>query len=144
MYKFEQDFHRLRRQKGELKVEEINALWIKRQKEMFGNSVVITPNYAWRWSYIPHFIHTPFYVYAYAFGELLTLSLYAQYKRGDKTFVDKYLKLLTAGGSKSPQELLNPLRLNLKSRAFWRGGINLIRTLVKEAKEIYENTRHRN
>jgi oligoendopeptidase F len=142
MYKFEQDFHALQKEKGELTTEEINTIWTKRQKEMFGNSVDISGSEQW-WSYVPHFLHTPFYVYAYSFGELLVLSLYAQYKKDPKTFVPKYLELMSAGSSKSPQELLKPFGINLSDRKFWQGGINIIKELVVEAKQIYEQTKKR-
>lgn len=136
MYNFEKDFHRLSREKGELTVKEINSLWIKRQKEMFGGSVELTSEYSVWWSYIPHFIHTPFYVYAYAFGELLTLSLYARYKKNNATFLKKYLEMLSLGGSKSPQKLMNPLEVDLNDPDFWQEGINIISDMVEEAKKM--------
>lgn len=136
MYKFEQDVHCLRRKKGELSTHEISALWKHRQSEMFGNSVTLTPGYDIWWSYIPHFIHTPFYVYAYAFGELLTLSLYAMYEKEGKSFVPKYMKFLSEGGSKSPAELLRPFGIDLHDRKFWQGGMDIIKTLVAEMKNL--------
>ncbi len=137
MYNFEQDLHAERRRCGELSTERINALWCKRQKEMFGSAVEITPEYAYWWSYIPHFLHTPFYVYAYSFGELMTLSLFSQYKREGEPFVEKYLALLAAGGSLSPEGLVKPLGISLKGRSFWEGGLALIAELVSEAKAVY-------
>lgn len=137
MYQFEQDLHYTRGKKGELTAEEIGILWNKRRREMFGKSVEVSDDYNSWWSYIPHFKHTPFYVYAYAFGELLTLSLYNKYKQDKEKFVPKYLELLSAGGTKTPEELLKPLGVNLKDEKFWQGGIDLIKNLVQETKEMY-------
>lgn len=136
MYRFEQDLHATARAKGELTSEEIGALWRKHQTNMFGNSVKLTTDYDVWWSYISHFVHTPFYVYAYAFGELLTLSLFAAYKKQGPAMVEKYLAFLEAGGSKSPDELLKPFGIDLHDKNFWRGGIKLIEELVKEAKKL--------
>jgi oligoendopeptidase F len=136
MYRFEQDVHGTHQAQGELTAEQISHLWRKRQQEMFGRSVTLTKDYDVWWSYIPHFIHTPFYVYAYAFGELLTLALYAQYQREGSSFVPKYLELLKSGGSRSPQELLAPLGIDLNSRQFWQGGFKIIEQLVNEAKAL--------
>ncbi len=137
MFRFEQDLHKARLELGELTTEQINAIWRKRQVEMFKDSVTLTPNYDLWWSYIPHFINTPFYVYAYAFGELLTLSLYAKYKAEGQPFVDKYLAMLASGGSKSPKELLAPLGVDLEDPKFWQGGLKTIKDLVEETKSLY-------
>lgn len=134
MYKFEQEFHAERKQKGELSTEEINNIWRKSQKTMFRGSVELTQNYDWWWIYISHIYEYPFYVYAYAFGELLVLSLFAQYKKDGKKFVDKYIELLSAGSTASPQELLNPFGVNLKDKRFWQQGLDYIAELIKEAK----------
>ena len=139
MYRFEQELHNRRRTKGELAKEEIGEIWQKTRKEMFGKAVNIDKNSSNWWSYVPHFIHTPFYVYAYAFGELLTLSLYVKYKKDSDSFVQKYLDFLKAGGSKSPDELLKPLGINLENPDFWQGGIDYIKDLIKEAKELYKH-----
>ncbi|MDC0358216.1 M3 family oligoendopeptidase [Oligoflexia bacterium] len=136
LYRFEQDVHALYRAEGELATGQINGLWLNRQKEMFGNSVQMTPDYEPCWSYIPHFVHTPFYVYAYAYGELLTLSLYAKYSAVGTPFVGKYMDMLRAGSSKSPQELMRPLGVNLKKRVFWENGMDMIAGMVKEAKKL--------
>ena len=137
MYQFEQDIHHMRRKKGELTAEEIGKLWNKRRREMFGKSVEVSTDYNSWWSYIPHFKHTPFYVYAYAFGELLTLSLYNEYKKDKEKFVPKYLELLSAGCTKTPEELLKPLGVNLKDEKFWQGGVDLIKNLVLETRKMY-------
>jgi oligoendopeptidase F len=136
MYRFEQDLHATSRTQGELTSEQISSLWRKHQTNMFGTSVTLTKDYDVWWSYISHFIHTPFYVYAYAFGELLTLSLFAEYKKRGATMVEDYLTFLEAGGSKGPDELLKPFGINLRDKAFWQGGIKLIEELVKEAKDL--------
>jgi oligoendopeptidase F len=139
MYRFEQLVHHEIREHGEQNAEQIGALWRKTQSEMFGNSVTLTEGYNSWWSYITHFIHSPFYVYAYAFGELLTLSLFAQWKKGDKKFSEKYLDLLSKGGSASPDELLRPFGIDLTDPMFWAQGIKLINELVEEAKALSKN-----
>jgi oligoendopeptidase F len=136
MHRFEQDFHAARRSKGELAPEAINAMWTKRQRELYGKSVEITEGYGYWWSYIPHFLHTPFYVYAYAFGELMTLALYQRYRSEGKPFVNKYRTLLKSGCSKTPAELLKPLGVDLTSKQFWIGGLKIIDQLVSEAEEL--------
>jgi oligoendopeptidase F len=138
MYKFEQDFHAARRIEGELSSERISQLWIHRQKEMSGSSITLRKEYSIWWSYIPHFLHTPFYVYAYVYGELLVLSLYNQYKKSDnqQEFAEKYVAMLTAGGTKTPEELVAPFGINLESKEFWRGGLMVVKDLVKELKTL--------
>lgn len=133
MYQFEQRWHDRIKNHGELSTQEYNQIWRETQSEMYGNSVKLTENYDHWWSYIPHFLHTPFYVYAYAFGELLVLSLYAKYKQEGQPFVDKYLRLMQAGDTASPQELLAPLGIKLDNVNFWRGGLRIIDDLVDEA-----------
>lgn len=142
MYRFEQDLHAART-KGELTTDQISALWRARQREMFGSSVQLTPNYDIWWSYIPHFLHTPFYVYAYAFGELLTLSLYARYQAQRGRFTAKYLELLSLGCSRSPAELLKPFGISLSDRAFWREGLALISSMVHEAQSLHNDHKRR-
>lgn len=136
MYSFERDLHRARREGREVPTERINALWRNRQAEMFGRAVELTPGYDYWWSYIPHFIHSPFYVYAYAFGELLTLSLYERYVRGQPGFVDRYLGVLAAGASAQPTEIVAPLGVDLAKRSFWQGGIDVIERMVTEVERL--------
>jgi oligoendopeptidase F len=136
LYRFEQAVHRQRREQGELAVDAINGLWHRTLQEMFGDSVMLGEDHAWWWLYIPHFIHTPFYVYAYAVGELLVLSLYARYRREGAGFVPRYLGLLAAGGSRSPEELLADLGIDLRQSTFWEGGIAIIGDYVRQAKEL--------
>jgi oligoendopeptidase F len=132
MYRFEQDIHHHYRDQGELCVDQINAYWRQRQVAVFKDSVTLTPEYDYWWSYIPHFIHTPFYVYAYAFGELLTIALYAKYQVEKNVFIPKYFELLATGGSKTPKELLEPMKINLEDPKFWKLGLKVIDDMVKD------------
>lgn len=132
MFTFEQALHRARREEGEVSTERINEIWRSTQSAMFGTTVGLTRDYDLWWSYIPHFIHSPFYVYAYAFGELLTLSLYEQYVQQRPGFVEHYLDILGAGASADPQTILKPLGVDLTRRAFWQGGIDVIARMVSE------------
>ncbi len=133
MYRFEQDLHALGQEKGELTTEEINARWLVRQREMFGNSVNMRDEYGYWWEYIGHFIHTPFYVYSYAFGEILTLSLFARYRKEGASFVKKYHELFSAGGSKTPTDFLKPFGIDLRDPSFWEQGLAYIDELITEA-----------
>jgi oligoendopeptidase F len=116
-------------------------MWRKRQEEMFRGSVTLSPGYDLWWSYIPHFLHTPFYVYSYAFGELLTVALYAQYQKareqGDTgKFVAHYLEMLARGDSASPSELVKPFGISLEKRAFWLGGLEIISGLLATLEDL--------
>lgn len=142
MFLFERDVHAMRK-KGELATTDISKAWRKRQTEMFGQSVILTPNYDLWWSYIPHFKHTPFYVYAYSFGELLTLSLYAQYMKDGQNFIPKYINFLESGGSKTPGELLQPFNVKLSDPKFWSNGIGIIKDMVNEAQEMHSSLLHK-
>jgi oligoendopeptidase F len=126
MNRFEDKVHNARREQGELKTEQVTDMWLKTQHEMFGDSVTLTENYGIWWSYIPHFLHTPGYVYSYAFGELLVLALYGLYKKEGVAFVPKYLELLTAGGSHTPYKLLEPFGVDLDDPGFWNDGLKII------------------
>lgn len=135
MFRFERKFHAARAS-GEVPLEVVNSFWRSTQTDMFGKSVTLTPGYDYWWGYIPHFIHSPFYVYAYAFGELLTLSLYSQYMRDGERFIPKYRELLAAGGSKSPDELVKPFGAKLSEKKFWLGGMSIIEDLIKETEAL--------
>ncbi len=126
MNRFEDMVHNARREKGELSSEEISKYWLATQQAMFGDSVTLTDDYAVWWSYIPHFLSTPGYVYSYAFGELLVLALYGLYRQEGQSFVPKYLALLRAGGSRSPYDILAPFGIDLDDAEFWRGGLRII------------------
>ncbi|PID72093.1 MAG: oligoendopeptidase F [Desulfobulbus propionicus] len=130
MNRFEDKMHTLRREKGELSKEEYAGIWLDTQQAMFGDAVTLTENYGIWWSYIPHFLGTPGYVYSYAFGELLVLALYAQYQQQGAPFVEQYRELLAAGGSRSPYELVQPFGIDLDDPAFWQGGITIIESLL--------------
>ncbi len=131
-YRFETLLHDARR-KGELSREEIGALWMRVQVESLGPAFEFTPDYEIYWSYIPHFIHSPFYVYAYAFGDCLVNALYGVFQEGGvKEFQAKYLELLKAGGTLRHKELLAPFGLNAADPAFWNKGLNVISGFIDE------------
>lgn len=136
MNRFEDAVHNERREKGELDQKRISHLWMWTQKGMFGDSVELLPHYGIWWSYIPHFLHTPGYVYAYAFGELLVLALYQQYRETGEAFVPLYLDFLEAGGKAKPSELLRPFGIDLDDPDFWSRGLALLEDLLKEAEEL--------
>ena len=126
MNRFEHSVHEARRDEGELAVERFNELWEASQAPLFGPSVQITEGYRIWWSYIPHFIHTPGYVYAYAYGQLLALSVYKRYEEVGDEFVPRYLDLLRAGGSMSPQDLGRIVDCDLADPEFWDGGLAIV------------------
>lgn len=127
------------RKKGRLTGEAICQAWIEANDRYYGDVVEMTKGYRWGWSYIPHFIHTRFYCYSYVFGELLVLSLYRQYKEEGDPFVTKYIRLLEAGGSDSPEVLLKPLGVDVHDPRFWQKGFEEIRGLVERAEQLAEN-----
>ncbi len=130
-YTFERELHNARR-KGELKTEEINQIWLDVSKESLGDAVELNDGYEIFWSYIPHFIHSPFYVYAYAFGDCLVNSLYAKYQEEPEGFEQKYFDLLKAGGSKHHSQLLKPFGLDAKDKDFWSLGLSMIEGMIDE------------
>lgn len=130
MNRFEQLMHEGRRTHGELSSEQLSEYWLSTQQAMFGDSVKLRQDYAIWWSYIPHFLSTPGYVYSYAFGELLVLALYGLYKKEGETFVGKYLALLSGGGSVSPYEILKPFNIDLDSPDFWLSGLTVIEEML--------------
>ncbi|MEE9608976.1 MAG: M3 family oligoendopeptidase [Myxococcota bacterium] len=136
MTRFEQALHAARRSEGELPLERVNELWLEANRPMFGDAVQLTDDYAWWWLYIPHFVHSPFYCYAYAFGELLVLALLRRYDREGPDFARRYLDLLRAGGSDTPQALLARLDLDVGDPGFWDGGLALLEDLVGEAEAL--------
>jgi oligoendopeptidase F len=137
MYQFEREIHEGRRTQGELPQEFINEAWQRRQQEMFGDSVQLGEEHQNWWLYVSHFIHTPFYVYAYTFGELLVMSLYARAKKEGSAFEPHYIDLLKAGGSKSPQDLMAGVGIDLKDPAFWQGGMDVLGGLISRFEELY-------
>jgi len=141
MNRFEHGFHTTRRTEGELPTERINAIWMETQQAMFGDSVNLREEYSQWWSYIPHFLNTPGYVYAYAFGELLVLALYQLYQEQGASFAPKYLDVLAAGNSDYPDKILATVGVNLNDPHFWQKGLDAIQGLIDQeealAKEAY-------
>jgi oligoendopeptidase F len=138
MNQFEDLVHKGRREEGELSVDRIGELWAQSQNEMLGDSVEVTDGYRTWWSYIPHFIGSPGYVYAYAYGQLLALSVYERYEQTGQELVPRYLELLSAGGSRSPQELGEIVGVNLADPGFWEAGLDLVERQLQEAEAAAE------
>jgi oligoendopeptidase F len=136
--RFEESIHLARRAEGELTVQRMSDLWIETQSAQFGDAVVLSDGYEYYWSYISHFMHAPGYVYAYAYGELLVLSLHEIYKKDKAAFPDKYLELLSSGGSKKPNDLLAPFNINEEDPAFWNVGLDVIERVLTEAERLAE------
>ena len=130
-YDFECKLHDARRG-GELTPDDINALWMSVQGESLGPAFEFMDGYETFWAYIPHFVHSPFYVYAYAFGDGLVNALYAVYEEGEPGFEDKYFDMLKAGGSKHHKELLAPFGLDASDPAFWDKGLSMISGFIDE------------
>ncbi len=136
MNRFEDKMHNARRSEGELTSERLNQLWLETQRDMFGDSVTITEEYGSWWSYVPHFLHTPGYVYAYSFGELLVLALYRIYQEQGEAFVPKYLDLLAAGDSDYPDRLLAKVGVDINDPGFWQKGLDVIDEWVSQAETL--------
>ena len=137
-FEFEKQLHN-KRKEVELSTEEICKIWIKVQSESLGPYINFEKEYKYYWAYIPHFIHSPFYVYAYAFGDCLVNTLYSVYEKNPNGFDDKYINLLRSGGSKKYRELLKPFNLNPSNKDFWKKGLNIISNLIDELEEIENN-----
>jgi oligoendopeptidase F len=138
MNRFEDSVHTARREEGELSVERFGELWAESQSELLGDSVEVTEGYRSWWSYIPHFIGTPGYVYAYAYGQLLALSVYERYEQEGAALVPRYLELLAAGGSKSPEELGQIVGIDLADPGFWDAGLELVERQLAQAEAAAE------
>ncbi|GGE38663.1 oligoendopeptidase F [Agaricicola taiwanensis] len=136
-YTFERKIH-LERKNGELTAEQLGEIWMEVQRESLGSAITLHEGYENFWTYIPHFIHSPFYVYAYAFGDCLVNSLYAVYEKAETGFQEKYFELLKAGGTKHHSELLAPFGLDARDPAFWQTGLNLIDRMITELEELEE------
>ena len=117
-------------------VDEISEAYFENLKEQFGDALDLAPEFRWEWVAIPHFYHTPFYVYAYAFGKLLVLSLYKQFKQEGESFKPRYRKILAAGGSQAPAQILNEAGIDIRSAAFWQGGFDVIKEQVQELEQL--------
>jgi len=133
MNRFENSVHTARRTEGELSVERFGELWTQSQEALFGSSVEVTEGYRSWWSYIPHFMGSPGYVYAYAFGQLLALSVYRQYTEQGSDFVPRYLRLLSSGSSAPPEELAMIVGCDLTDPGFWDGGLSIVETQLEAA-----------
>jgi oligoendopeptidase F len=135
MSRFEELVHTARREQGELSVQRIAELWSESQEEFFGDSVELTEGYRSWWSYIPHFIASPGYVYAYAYGQLLALSVYERYEQAGEEMVPSYLELLAAGGSRPPEELGRIVGVDLADPGFWDAGLDLVQRQLEQAEQ---------
>lgn len=133
MNRFEDLVHSERRNRGELSAQRFGELWAESQEEMLGDSVQVTEGYRSWWSYVPHFIGSPGYVYAYAYGQLLALSVYQRYEEGGEEFVPRYIELLKAGGSRSPEELGSIVGVDLADPGFWDAGLDLLERRLVDA-----------
>lgn len=136
MNSFEHAMHTKRREDGELTTEEFSELWRNSQKALYGDSVEITDSYNLWWCYIPHFLHTPGYVYAYAFGELLVLALYEEYTRSENGFSEKYISMLEAGGSDWPENIVGKVGLDITDSGFWDKGLSAVEKMVEQAEQL--------
>jgi len=134
-YCFERKVHTERRE-GELTSDRLGEIWMEVQRESLGAAIELGPEYETFWSYIPHFIHAPFYVYAYAFGDCLVNSLYAVYENADAGFAERYLEMLSAGGTKHHRELLKPFGLDASEPHFWSMGLKVIEGFIDELEEL--------
>ncbi|MEO8323285.1 MAG: M3 family oligoendopeptidase, partial [Actinomycetota bacterium] len=141
MNRFEDLVHNARRSEGELSIERFGDLWEESQREMFADTIEITPGYRNWWSYVPHFIGVPGYVYAYAYGQLLALSVYKQYEERGADFVPSYLELLSAGGSMAPEELGKIVDVDLTDPGFWDGGLAIIEKDLRLAEDAAKEAR---
>lgn len=136
MNRFENAMHTKRREEGELTTEEFSRLWRDTQEDLYGDSVQITDSYNLWWCYIPHFLHTPGYVYAYAFGELLVLALYEAYTRSENGFSEKYMSMLEAGGSDWPENIVAKVGLDITQPDFWNKGLKAVDRMITQAEEL--------
>ncbi|MGZ5470444.1 MAG: M3 family oligoendopeptidase, partial [Nitrososphaeraceae archaeon] len=117
-------------------IDNVSNLYKKNLQDQFGNSVIVSDDFMWEWTYIPHFYHSPFYCYAYAFGNLLVLSLFNMYKKEGKSFIPKYLNLLSAGGSKKPETLLTEIGFDISNKRFWQQGFDLLSEKIGDLENI--------
>ena len=132
---FEREAHQMI-EAGGATVEQLSATYLENLKDQFGDSIELSDDFRWEWTSIPHNYHVPFYCYAYAFGLLLVLALYREYERTGEAFVPKFLKILSAGGSVAPIELLDEAGFDIRTEAFWQGGFDVIREMISELEEL--------
>ncbi len=138
MTNFELSIHERRKNGGELSSDEFDKYWILANSKMFGKSINISEYYKNWWMYIPHFIHSPFYCYSYSFGELLVHGLFAKYNEEGKSFVKKYISLLSSGSTESPEKLVNKVGINLNDPKFWESSMYLMKDLLKQVEDLYK------
>jgi oligoendopeptidase F len=131
---FEREAHEMTQKNAT--VDEMCAAYKENLKEQFGDSIELTDEFKWEWVSIPHIYHTPFYVYAYAFGQLLVFSLYQQFKAEGESFKPKYLKILSAGGSEAPAKILAEAGIDIRSAKFWQGGFDVLSRMVDELEKL--------
>jgi len=131
---FERDAHDMIQKNAS--IDELSAAYMENLKEQFGDSVELSDDFKWEWVSIPHIYHTPFYVYAYAFGQLLVFSLYQQYKAEGESFKPKYIKILSAGGSEAPEKILSDAGIDIRSAKFWQGGFDVLSRMVDELEKL--------
>jgi len=131
---FERQAHEMVQKNASM--DELSAAYVENRKEQFGEAVELSDEFKWEWVSIPHIYHTPFYVYAYTFGQLLVLSLYQQFKAEGEAFKPRYLKILSAGGSEAPARILSEAGIDIRSGAFWQGGFDVITALVEQLERL--------
>jgi oligoendopeptidase F len=117
-------------------VDDLSDAYYQNLKDQFGDSLTLSDEFRWEWVSIPHFYHTPFYVYAYAFGQLLVLSLYKKFKTEGASFKPSYIHMLSTGGSKAPMQILDEAGMDVRQAAFWQGGFDLIDNMVTQLEEL--------
>lgn len=132
---FEVDAHRAIAEDSAT-IDAVAKMYMGNLSEQFGNSVALTPDFSWEWVYIPHFYHTPFYTYAYSFGNLLVLSLYQKYKLEGRSFVPKYFGILSAGGSRKPEDLLTEAGIDISRQEFWQQGFDYVHEMIQQLKSL--------
>jgi oligoendopeptidase F len=142
MNRFEHAIHTERREGGELPMDRFAELWLETQADLLGDAVELHDDYGLWWSYIPHFVDTPGYVYAYAYGNLLALSVYRRYEERGEDFVGSYLELLRAGGSRPPEELGAIVGVDLADPGFWSSGLDLIERQLEAAEQAARDAGH--
>jgi oligoendopeptidase F len=131
---FEREAHKMTRD-GAI-IDDLSDMYLNNLKKQFGETVVVSDEFRWEWVSIPHFYKTPFYVYAYAFGQLLVLSLYQRYQKEGDSFKPGYIKILEAGGSQAPAAILSDSGIDISSKEFWQGGFDVIERMVKELEDL--------
>jgi oligoendopeptidase F len=140
MNRFENAAHTARRNEGELSADKLGELWLATIRPMFGDSVELTDEHSAWWSYVEHFVHAPGYVYAYAFGNLLALSIYRRYRESGPEFADAYLEFLAAGGSRRPDDLVQTLGMDITNPGFWSAGLDILDEMVAQVESLAANS----